>query len=315
MRSSMIIHPQELSKDWIDRLADAGVDTLGIHPVGGAGAAHTLEEMLSQMQTQAYRDLIDYAHSRHLSVEYELHAAGYLMPRTLFDQHPDYFRVNAKGERSADCNFCVSNPKALQVFAQNAARLASSLYGSSHDFYFWMDDGYDLHCHCEKCRSLSASDQQLIAVNAMLSEIQKIYPDARMAYLAYVDSIAVPTKVQAAQGVFLEYAPFEKYTATGEDAPQRIAREREMLLPLLRFFGAQPPKVLEYWYDNSLFSKWKKPPKKFCLDQQGMVRDVADYKAQGFAFVATFACFLGEDYCQLYGKDDIDVAAFADCIA
>lgn len=314
MRSSMIIHPQELSKSWIDQLADAGIDTLGIHSVGGAPAPRFVSELLQQMQTPQYRNLIDYAHARGLTVEYELHAAGYLLPRSLFDTHPEYFRVNAKGERSADCNFCVSNPEALQLFAQNAARLAASLYGSSHDFYFWMDDGYDLSCHCEQCRTLSASDQQLIAVNAMLQEIQKIYPDARMAYLAYVDAIRVPTRVAAAKGVFLEYAPFEKYTAKGEDAPQRIAQEQAMLAPLMAFFGDQPAKVLEYWYDNSLFSGWKKPPKRFTLDEAGMQRDIADYRRHGFEAIATFACFLGEDYRALYGDADVDVTAFARCL-
>ena len=34
MKSSMIIHPDEVSKKWIHRLADAGVDVLGFHPVG-----------------------------------------------------------------------------------------------------------------------------------------------------------------------------------------------------------------------------------------------------------------------------------------
>ena len=43
MKNGMIIHPGELSKKWIDRLADAGIDILGIHPEGGAGAPQSLE--------------------------------------------------------------------------------------------------------------------------------------------------------------------------------------------------------------------------------------------------------------------------------
>ena len=61
MKRSMIIHPEELSFAWIDRLADAGIDTLGIHPVGGKRAYETLEELLALMQGEQYRGMIDYA--------------------------------------------------------------------------------------------------------------------------------------------------------------------------------------------------------------------------------------------------------------
>lgn len=310
MKSGMLIHPEELSREWIDKLADAGVDTLGLHPVGGAGvAAKSLAALADLMKTADYRALIDYAKERGLAVEYEMHAAEYLMPADLFSAHPEYFRMNAKGERTASCNFCVSNPDALALFAARAAELAEELYGSEETYYFWMDDGYDLHCHCPQCKDLSASDQQLIAVNAMLREIKKKRPHARIAYLAYMDCILPPSKVTAEDGVFLEYAPFEKYTAKGEDAPVRIAREREMLAPLMRFFGKEEPKILEYWYDNSMLSGWKKPPRPFALDGERMAEEIAEYKALGFSDIATFACFLGEDYRALYG--DVDVSPFA----
>ena len=83
-----------------------------------------------------------------------------------------------------------------------------------------------------------------------------------------------------------------------------------MLPALLRFFAAEPPRVLEYWYDNSMLSGWKKPPRPFALDRAGMARDIAEYRAMGFADIATFACFLGEDYRALYG--DVDIRPFAD---
>ena len=204
----MIIHPDEISKQWIDRMSQNGIDVLGIHPVGGVRAADSLKKLLEQCKTTEYQSLIDYARVNHMEVEYEFHAAGYLMPKELFETHPEYFRMNEKGERSNDFNFCVSNEEALQLFAKNAAKLALALYGSNHEFYFWMDDGRGLQCHCPKCQKLSASDQQLIAVNAMQREIRKYIPDAKVAYLAYVDTVVPPTQVKPEEGVFLEYAPF-----------------------------------------------------------------------------------------------------------
>ena len=190
--------------------------------------------------------------------------------------------------------------------------LFRSLYGSSNNYYFWMDDGYGLKCHCPKCKELSASDQQLIAVNAMLSEIKKTEPNAKMAYLAYMDSIMVPSSVAADEGVFLEYAPFEKYTAKGENAAEKIANERQMIVPLMEFFHGEPCKVLEYFYDNSMFSGWKKPPAKFTLDETKMKNEIKDYLELGFEYVSTFACFLGEDYESLHS--DVSIIPFAKAV-
>ena len=311
MKSSMIIHPEELSYEWIDRLCDAGIGSLGIHPRGGKKAYETLEELLALMQSDQYREMIDYARARGREVEYELHAAGYLMPRALFIEHPEYFRMNEHGKRTEDCNFCVTNAEALDLYAKRSLELALSLYGSNHRFYFWMDDGHQLHCHCPRCRDLSPSDQQLLVLNRVLREIRKHLPDAEVAYLAYMDTIVPPSKVQPEEGIFLEYAPFAKYTSKGEDADEHIRREREMILPLMQFFAEGEKKVLEYWYDNSLFSHWKKPPLKFTLNEAAMREDILEYRALGFERIATFACFLGEDYEELYG--DVDITPFAQC--
>ena len=311
MKTSMIVHPDEVSKKWIDRLLKCGVTTLGIHPVGGPNAPKSLENLVEVCGKENFRAIIDYARDNGLNIEYEIHSAGYLMPKSLFDTHPEYFRMNEKGERTNDYNFCVSNPDALALFAKRASILAASLYGSSERFYFWMDDGHALQCHCPECKKLSFSDQQLTALNAMLREIKKVIPNARMAYLAYMDSILLPEKIKADEGMFLEYAPFEKYTAKGEDAPMLIAREREMIKPLMHFFGGEY-KLLEYWYDNSLYSNWTKPPMKFSVDKEKMKKEIEDYKSLGFTEIAAFACYLGEDYEALHG--DVDITPFVECV-
>jgi hypothetical protein len=126
-----------------------------------------------------------------------------------------------------------------------------------------------------------------------------------------MDSVAVPERVTPDKGIFLEYAPFEKYTAKGEDAPFLIAREREMIKPLMDFFGGEY-KVLEYWYDNSLYSNWTKPPVKFSVKEEQMRLDIEDYKSLGFTNISTFACYLGEDYEALHGE--VDVTPFSRCV-
>ena len=107
MKSGIIIHPSELSKKWIDRLSALKIDTLGLHPEGGASAIESLRKLTLLLETKSFRDLIDYAVSKGLSVEYQFHAMSYLLDRALFCEHPEYFRMNAAGERVADWNFCV----------------------------------------------------------------------------------------------------------------------------------------------------------------------------------------------------------------
>ena len=144
----------------------------------------------------------------------------------------------------------------------------------------------------------------------LLPEIRKYIPDAKVAYLAYVDTIVPPKQIKPEEGVFLEYAPFEKYTAKGENAQQLIEQEWNMIEPLLSFFGKEDAKVLEYWYDNSMYSLWKKPPKEFVLKEKEMLQDIRSYRKIGFTSAATFACFLGEDYEKLYGE--VDIKPFAE---
>lgn len=306
MKSQILIHPEELNKKWIDRMADAGISVIGLHPVGGKGAAASLRELLRSMKDENFRMLLDYAAERGLEIEYEFHAAGYLLDRDLFETHPEYFRMNSKGERTRDYNFCVSNEDALTKIAERAVDLAEQLYRSNPKFYFWLDDHRDAACCCPDCSRFSPSEQQLIVINRMIQEIRKRHPHAQMAYLAYFNTVIPPLKIRPEEGVFLEYAPFEKYvSATDENRQDLIRREEEMIEPLLRHFGKKDAKVLEYWYDNSLFSDWKKPPKRFVLNEDRMKKDIRQYTEKGFEYISTFGCYLGEDYEELYGEPDI----------
>ncbi len=307
MKSEILIHTEELDRRWIDRMVDAGVDILGLHPTGGHTAAESLARLVDALEDGEFRALLDYAAERGLEIEYEMHTASYLLPRALFAEHPEYFRMNEEGERTADANFCVSNPEALELYAQNAAKLASRLYRSRPDYYFWMDDTRGRTCRCPECRQYSATEQQLIVLNRVLEELRKSRPQARLAYLAYLDCLDVPQKVQPHEGVFLEFAPMERHICRTDPAHDTQIAEREacMMRPLLDAFGREGAKALEYWLDNSLFSRWKKPPRVLDVDRASVYADLDAYQAEGFAVAATFGCFLGQDYEALYGEPDI----------
>ena len=298
----LLIHPEELSREWVDRMAAHGVDILGLHPVGGASAAESARCLLAQMGDENFRSLIDYAWEMGLQVEYELHAASFLLPRALFEDHPEYFRLE-NGERNSTCNFCVSNAEALDLLTDNAVELAKNLYRSRPYYYFWLDDTQSSYCTCESCSRLSMSDQQMLVMNAMAKKLRTAIPGAKLCYLAYNGTETPPTQITPEEGIFLEYAPMSRDFAAPAEAVSQESKDN--IQKLMEVFGVEDSTVLEYWYDNSMFSRWTKPPKAFIPRNDLIPGDLRWYESLGFAHIASFACYLGEDYVEQYGEPDI----------
>lgn len=300
MKIGLIAHPEELTKGEIAAFRAAGADVLGLHPVGGNKATSSLENLLIWLKTDKGRRLLSYARSLGLEIEYEMHAASFLVPREMFSSHPEYFR-EANGVRTNDYNFCVSSDEMLRLMAKNAAALGRVLSPDTHDYYFWLDDAENNRCECEKCRTLSASDQSLIVANAIADELRRFDSSARVCHLAYLGTLTPPKSVKPAPGVFLEYAPMKRDRSIPVWEDDNVKRELDALFTV---FDPAETKILEYWYDNSMFSNWKKPPKKFTPDNERIAREIEFYRSLGVGNVTSFACYLGADYEALYGAPD-----------
>lgn len=300
MKIGLIAHPEELTKGEIAAFRAAGADVLGLHPVGGNKATSSLENLLIWLKTDKGRRLLSYARSLGLEIEYEMHAASFLVPREMFSSHPEYFR-EANGVRTNDYNFCVSSDEMLRLVAKNAAALGRVLRPDTHDYYLWQDDVDGGECGCEKCRVFSASDQSLIVANAIATGLRETIPGARACYLAYLGTLTPPKSVKPAPGVFLEYAPMKRDRSIPVWEDDNVKRE---LAALFDVFEPGEAKILEYWYDNSMFSNWKKPPKKFTPDNERIAREIEFYRSLGVGNVTSFTCYLGADYEALYGAPD-----------
>lgn len=305
---SVLVHPYELDSVWISEAVRLGIPRIGLHPEGGTNAHLTMKALFDLLETPEFRRTLDEAAENGLEIEYEMHAARYLLPSELFAEHPDWFRMNSDGVRVPDFNCCASNPDALSYMADRAADAASKLYRSTNRFFFWMDDGVGKSCCCPDCAKLTPSDQQMLVMNALLSGIRQVIPDAQLAYLAYFDTKDPPTHVKPADGIFLEYAPMDRdyHIAIDDPTSEKNAALRDYPARLLDFFGRDRAKLLEYWLDNSMFSRWTRPPKRFTPDAPVIAADAAYYKSVGFSDLSTFACFLGKDYRALYGMPDIE---------
>lgn len=306
-RRGVVIHPFELSQAWLDTARQLDLNVLALHPPGGPRAEEHLQAMLDQLRESETQALLAQARRQGMQVEYEMHALSYLMPRTLFASHPEWFRMDAQGERVADFNLCASSQEALGYLADQAEALARLLPAESHRYYFWLDDVTAARCHCPQCRELSASEQQLLCVNAMLAGIRRTDPQGMLAYIAYLDAMEPPRRVKPASGVFLEYAPIKRRLdrpLTDSDCAEN-AREFAPLPELLACFGATHAQALDYWLDNSLLSGWQYPPKPFRLNGEVVRADTEAYHALGIDSVTCFACYLGPDYVALHGTPDL----------
>ncbi|HEY5912302.1 MAG TPA: DUF4838 domain-containing protein, partial [Verrucomicrobiae bacterium] len=221
----------------------------------------------------------------------------------LFAQQPELFRMNEQGARIADANLCVHSERALELVATNALRLARRLPPTTSRYFFWGDDGQPW-CRCPRCREFSDSDQALILENHLVRALRTLDPGARLAHLAYANTIAPPSRVKPAPGVFLEFAPIHRRY----DAPyaqQTGAKAKDTLVLLranLQVFPPETAQVLEYWLDVSRFSQWKRPAVNLPWHRDVLAADARTYAQLGVHHLTTFAVWIDADYLRRFGE-------------
>ena len=305
MKIGLWIHPEELSDNWVRMALDAGLDMLGLHPVGGNEARDSLQRMIDMLQNdRQFNKRIEELERHGVQVEYACHALSWMLPRDYFESHPDWFRLNEDDIRVPDYNCCPSSRQALKVITERAALLTKYLYTDSHRNHFWADDAASGSCYCEECRQYSPSDNLLRITHAVLEGIKQVDSLGKLSYLAYHETINAPKTVEPLKDVFLEYAPMERdyHKPLQDQTSEKNQRQHAALPQLLRCFGKSDSTVLDYWMDNSLFSGWKKPPKKFRLHEDVLDKDARMYKEYGFEHITSFGCYLGDEYTSEHGE-------------
>ena len=303
----IIIHPQECGDYFASRLEETHLNVLGVHPEGGTAAHASMENCIKMLETDEWRHFRRRMDKAGIAVEFEMHALSWILNRSLFDKHKEWFRMNEDGVRVPEFNCCASNPDVLDYIRERSAELARIFHPDTDKYYFWIDDVASASCQCEKCRALSPSDQALTLYNAIADGLSSVNSRAKQSYLAYYATLTVPTNVKNRDNVFLEFAPLARdFDVSLFDESRKKNYSQVKTLPaLLDFFGRDDAKVLEYWMDNSLFSGWKKPPKELHFNAKTCEADVNRYKELGFTSITSFGCFLGEDYRDLYGDADL----------
>lgn len=312
MYKGVVITPSDLiGVDWPEKMQKLGLNTLGVH--SGGGATH---EVLSVLEPTLKKDFRDTLAAGNIDLEFELHAAGNLMPRENFEKNPSHFvHPIRSNERQPVGNWCCSHG-ALDIVAANAQNLANQLQPTTHRHFYWGEDGaFGTWCHCDDCAHLTESEQNLLSVNAMATQLRKSDPDAKVAYLAYCGSLVAPVQVKPAPGVFLEFAPFERCFRHRIDDPNCTANRKHWnaLLDLLKVFPAEDVHVLEYFLDSSLFSGWKKPAVNPPVSAEIMKSDMKAYRQLGIKSITTFAVYMDGEFFDRFG--DQKLCEYAEALA
>jgi hypothetical protein len=214
--------------------------------------------------------------------------------------------MDRHGQRQPDANLCPSSADALSVASARAVELAERLPPSTNRYYFWPDDG-GAWCHCDSCRSLAPSDQQVLVMNRLLAGLRTVRSDARLSCLAYLDCLYPPRRVPPASGLFLEYAPIRRcYRHALSDPDCDLNRQHAAALPsLIEAFGTDGAQVLEYWLDASMFSEWRRPARQVPFELKLLAADLAFYGHLGFRSVTTFGVFLDAYYFATHGTPPV----------
>lgn len=300
LKRSIIIRYHDACDKWIDILKKGNYNTLGLHFIT---TKNTMEDYIEWLEKDG-RSFIEKVEAEGILVEHELHALRYLLPRNLFDEHPEYFRVNTVGNRANDHNLCLQSKEALEIVAERSYGLAKILRQKGHRYYLWTDDVEDAWCHCEECEKLSPSDQCLIMAEYILKGLRRYDEKAELCYLAYHAAVVPPTR-PIPEGIFAEYAPIHRDMFTpvteGENAVHA-----ETVKDLLKVFPAENAEILEYWLDVSFYTKWGRLPLiKVPYHENVLKADFEFYKSLGVCAIKTFGAYMNDSYLEEYGDKEI----------
>lgn len=304
MKKGIIITPPDLKGcDWIKKISQLGLNTLGIH--SGGGPNHDILTALCETAAPEFRAQ---AAAAKVELEYECHITGSVLNEELFKTHPEYFQENfVSGLRINDGGWCISNSEFRDLLGQTARELTRQLPSSTGKYYYWSADQVLAWCHCQECQKYTMSEQNALSMNCILENIRQVDPQAELAFLGYHSSLLPPRKVKPADGLFLEFAPYPRCFHHAIDDPDcEINRKQwNALQEQLTVFDPAKAQILEYWLDISFFSAYRTPHIPPPLKRDILRRDLEAYMKLGITNFTTFAVYMDGEYLQREGEDSL----------
>jgi hypothetical protein len=293
-RLSITLLPQDLTWDGWDRLLGPLFKTLILH--------ESADGLRKWAGTDAARVLLARMAERGVEVEYIMHVAAEAVPRRLFAEQPDLFRMNEQWQRVPDANLCPSSPDVEGVMANYLKPYVEALRPTTGRYHFCPDDNRPW-CFCRECRQMTWPDQNLLFANMLARIVRRWDGGARVSYLSYKPAIEAPVAVKPEKNVFLLFAPIERdyRHPLVEQHTARDAYYDRAAGELLAWFGRRDSTVLEYWLDVSMFSRWMEPRQEIPVPARVMRSDLTHYQSLGFEGISTFGAWIDQDYVRTFG--------------
>ncbi len=148
----------------------------------------------------------------------------YVNAKDWFATHPEYFSLNAKGERVPACDgagpgqLCLTNPDVKRLTLEQlrkfvaADREKAAKAGTLPPKIYTIDqnDRYDAHCQCAGCQEIakregSESGPLIEFINAIAEGIEKEYPDIVIETYAYNKTSPAPKTVKPRRNVLVKW--------------------------------------------------------------------------------------------------------------
>jgi hypothetical protein len=127
---------------------------------------------------------------KHYSINVEAGGCDFslFLPRKLFFFNRSLFRME-RGKRKISHHFCTTNPKVIEIIAENAHSLftrAMQVVTTPRIFHLQPDKGHqNTWCACPACRAFRPAEQYLIAINTAADALAKLDPKALVAYINF----------------------------------------------------------------------------------------------------------------------------------
>jgi len=197
------------------------------------------------------------AATRAMRLQFGGHHLASMVPRSAFTEHPEWFPLR-DGVRDARYNLCPTNSGAAQELRRNGRRFFERFAGADIYHLFGDDIRGGGWCECPGCAGLTPSDQALLATNILAEALAEVAPGARVAHLAYHDTVPPPANVVPRDNVVALWAPRERCYAHAIDdsvCEKNLVEYWEPYQGVLRVFGGDPSRVsiFEYHSDAILF--------------------------------------------------------------
>ena len=267
------------AEDWIVWAARNRLNTIFFHiDEHGLGLG-----AVPAAQWHAGREAAIACAQRHgMTLELGGHGLTALLPRTAIVDHPEWFPVR-NGARDRRFNLNALSAEALDVVRENARVWFRANPGFAV-YHLWADDLADGGwCEQAAAEGYSASDQLMLATNAIAEVLSDIAPEAKLAFLSYHDS-EEPPRIAPRDNVVLTFAPRLRCYAAGIDAPHAVNEKYpDLWRRNVAAFPAGGARVFEYWLDAILF-KIVAPPMVEVIR-----RDLAFYASNGAHTVGALA--------------------------